>query len=202
MPPYKAVIFDMGDVLFRWNPKADTAVSTQMLRSITQCDLWYEYERGHVQPEKCYQQLGQMFSVCPSEIAATFAQTTGSLTPNDEMTAIVQDLKRQTNISVYMVTNIPRLDFDQLRATKYVWEHFDGIFASGYEGMRKPDLQFYQHVLDKISVLPKEICFVDDKLENVAAARELGMEAIQCVDVGETCKRLRETILAEVASQC
>jgi epoxide hydrolase-like predicted phosphatase len=201
MPPYKAVIFDMGDVLFGWNPQADTEVSAQMLRSITQCDLWYEFERGNVQPEKCYQQLGKMFSICPSEIATTFSQTTGSLTPNEEMTAIVQDLKRQTNISVYMMTNIPRPDFDQLRATKYMWDHFDGIFASGYEGMRKPELRFYQHVLDKIGVLPADTIFVDDKLENVSAARELGMKAIQCVDVGETCKRLREITHVKAASQ-
>ena len=200
MPPYKAVIFDMGDVLFGWNPKADTRVSAQTLRSMTQCDLWYDYERGNVQTEQCYKQLGQIFSIDPSEIAATFAQTTGSLTPNDEMTAVVRDLKRQTDISVYMMTNIPRLDFDRLRATKYVWDHFDGIFASGYEGMRKPDLQFYQHVLDQIGCLPTESIFIDDKLENVAAAREVGMEAIQCVDVGETCKTLRETIHATAAS--
>lgn len=201
MPPYKAVIFDMGDVLFSWNPNADTEVSAQTLRSITQCDLWYEFERGNVQTEKCYQQLGKMFSICPSEIAATFSQTTASLTPNNEMTALLQDLKKRTDISVYMMTNIPRPDFDQLRATKYVWDHFDGIFASGYEGMRKPDLCFYQHVLDKIGALPAETIFVDDKLENVAAARELEMEALHCMNVGETCKRLRQMIRIEAASQ-
>lgn len=194
MPPYKAVIFDMGDVLFGWNPQADTKVSVQKLRSMTQCALWHEFERGTIQTEECYQQLGQTFSVSPSEIAATFAQTTGSLTPNGEMTALVRDLRRQTDISVYMMTNIPRPDFDQLRATGYVWDHFDRIFASGYEGMRKPDLCFYAHVLDKIGVLPAETIFVDDKEENVSAARELGMEAVQCVDVGETCGRLRQMI--------
>lgn len=200
MPPYKAVIFDMGDVLFGWNPDAGSKVPAETLRSMTRCDLWYQFECGNVQPEICYQKLGAMFSVCPSDIAETFSQTTGSLTPNEEMTTIVRDLKRQTNISVYMMTNIPRPDFDQLRGTKYLWDHFDGIFASGYEGMRKPELRFYQHVLDKIGVLPAEGIFIDDKLENVSAARWLGMEAIQCVDVGETCRRLREMCRVEAAS--
>jgi epoxide hydrolase-like predicted phosphatase len=195
MPPYRAVIFDMGDVLFSWNPKADTQVSVELLRSITRCDLWNEFERGNIETEKCYQQLGEIFSVNPSEIAATFAQTTGSLTPNAEMTAFVQHLKRETKISVYMMTNIPRPDFDQLRATEYVWDDFDGIFASGYEGMRKPDLCFYQQVLDKINVLPAEVIFVDDKLENVSAAQEVGMVGIQCVEIGETVRKLREMII-------
>ena len=168
---------------------------------MTQSDLYYEFERGNVQNENCYQQLGAMFSFCPLEVAATFLQATGSLTPNEEMTAIVRDLKRRTNISIYMMTNIPRPAFDQLRATKYVWDHFDGIFASGYEGMRKPDLCFYQHVLDKVAVLPAETIFIDDKLENVSAARELGMEGIQCVDVGKTCTRLRELCHVGAASE-
>ena len=201
MPTYKAVIFDMGDVLFGWNPRADTEVSTQTLQSMTQSRLWHEFERGNIQTEQCYQQLGEMFSVRSSEIAATFRQTTGSLMPNNEMTVIVRDLKCQTNISIYMMTNIPRPDFDQLRATKYVWDHFDAIFASGYEGMRKPDLCFYQHVLDKIGALPSETVFVDDNSENVAAAQEVGMETIQCVDVEETCRKLREVLHVKAASQ-
>ena len=201
MPPYKAVIFDMGDVLFGWNPETDTKVSAKTLQSMIQCDLWREFERGNIETERCYQQLGEMFSINPSEVAATFAQTTGSLTPHEEMTAIVQDLKRQTEISVYMMSNIPRPDFDQLRATKYVWDDFDGVFASGYEGMAKPDLCFYQHVLGKIGFLPAETMFADDKLNNVSAARELGIEAIQCVDVGDTCKRLRQILHVKAASQ-
>ena len=201
MPRYKAVIFDMGDVLFSWNPKVDTGVSAQTLRSMTQCELWYEFERGNVETEECYQQLGQRFSIPPQKISATFAQATGSLTPNDGMTAIVQALKDHTNISVYMMTNIPRPNFDQLRAIEYVWDHFDGIFASAYEGMRKPERCFYRHVLDRICVLPVETVFVDGNLDNVLAARELGMEAIQCVDVEETCKRLREIFHVQEASQ-
>ncbi|KAL8719181.1 MAG: hypothetical protein Q9225_003782 [Loekoesia sp. 1 TL-2023] len=136
----------------------------------------------------------------PLGIAATFSQTTGALTPNGEMTALVHDLKRQTNISVYMITNTPRPDFNQLRATQCVWDHFHKIFIFRYEGMRKPDLRFYQHVLDKRGVLPVEMIFVD-KLENVSAARELGMESIQYVNVEETCKKLREIVYAEAASQ-
>ena len=193
-------IFDMGDVLFSWNPKVDTGVSAQTLRSMTHCELRYEFERRNVGTEECYQQLGQRFSISPEKISATFAQATGSLTSNDGMTVIVQALKDHTNISVYMMANIPRPNFDQLRAIEYVWDHIDGIFASAYEGMRKPDRCFYQHVLDRICVLPAETVFVDDNLDNVLAAREFRMEAIQCVDVEETCNRLREMFHVREAS--
>lgn len=192
---YKAVVFDMGDVLFSWNPQASTKVSAQMLlRSITKCALWNDFERGAIDTKSCYQELGQMFSIAPEEIAATFAQTTGSLQPNESMTGLIRDIKRRKKTSVYMMTNIPRPDFDRLRATEYVWDHFDGIFASGYEGMRKPDLSFYQHVQDKIGYSPERILFIDDKLENVTAARELGWGALECRDVEETCRQVRSLV--------
>jgi FMN phosphatase YigB (HAD superfamily) len=184
----------MGDVLFSWDPKAGIQVSVQTLRLMTQCELWFEFERGNIDAEECYRELGKKFSVCPSKIAGTFLRTTGSLLPNEEMTALVRDIKLQTNISVYMMTNIPRPDFDQLRAQRYIWDLFDGVFASGYQGMRKPELRFYLHVLSVIGVEPADVVFVDDKIENVVSARELGIEAIQCIDIRGTCSKLRQMI--------
>lgn len=58
------------------------------------------------------------------------------------------------------------------------WAIFDKAFASGVEGMRKPDLCFFQHVVEEIRVHPSEIIMIDDTPENVCAARSQGMHAI------------------------
>lgn len=58
------------------------------------------------------------------------------------------------------------------------WSIFEKAFASGVEGMRKPDLCFYQHVIKEIKVHPSEIIIIDDAPENVCAARSQGMHAI------------------------
>ncbi|KAL8779163.1 MAG: hypothetical protein Q9194_001586 [Teloschistes cf. exilis] len=55
---------------------------------------------------------------------------------------------------------------------------FDKAFASGVEGMRKPDLVFYQYVIKETEVHPSEITMIDDTPENVCAARSRGMYAI------------------------
>lgn len=55
---------------------------------------------------------------------------------------------------------------------------FDRVFASGLEGMRKPELRFFDHVIKEIGVHPNEIIMVDDTPENVCAARSRGMHAI------------------------
>ena len=58
------------------------------------------------------------------------------------------------------------------------WSIFDKVFASGVEGMRKPDLCFFQHVIKETGVHPGEIIMIDDAAENVCAARSQGMHAI------------------------
>ena len=58
------------------------------------------------------------------------------------------------------------------------WSIFDKVFASGIEGMRKPDLCFFQHVIKEIGVHPSKIIMVDDTTENVCAARSQGMHAL------------------------
>lgn len=58
------------------------------------------------------------------------------------------------------------------------WPMFDKAFASGVEGMRKPDLVFFQHIIKETEVHPSEIIMIDDTPENVCAARSQGMYAI------------------------
>ena len=54
---------------------------------------------------------------------------------------------------------------------------FDRVFSSHELGMRKPELELYEHVLREMGVLPAATVFFDDLEINVAAARRLGMAA-------------------------
>ncbi|KAJ5672846.1 hypothetical protein N7507_001973 [Penicillium longicatenatum] len=174
MSSYKAIIFDMGDVLFRWEPRLSTKIPTDTLRTIAHSELWYQYEQGGISSDQCYQRLSEMYGFSCEEIASTFRQSTGCLKPDPAMTDFLHELKGR-QLPIYMMTNIPRLDFDQLRSVDYAWGLIDEIFASGYLGMRKPDGRFYEHVLAKIGVAASEVIFVDDREENVEAAQRLGM---------------------------
>jgi epoxide hydrolase-like predicted phosphatase len=55
---------------------------------------------------------------------------------------------------------------------------FDSITISGEEGVKKPDRRIYEIVLDRIGVEPQEAVFVDDFIENIRAATNLGSRAI------------------------
>ena len=51
-------------------------------------------------------------------------------------------------------------------------------FASAVLGERKPDLAAYEMVIAETGIDPATAVFVDDRVENVEAARKLGIHGI------------------------
>lgn len=54
----------------------------------------------------------------------------------------------------------------------------DKIFVSYELGLLKPNKAIYQSVLEKLNAKPEEVIFIDDKRENVEAAKSLGINGI------------------------
>ena len=55
--------------------------------------------------------------------------------------------------------------------------YFEHVVISAYEQCEKPDDAIYHKALDRIGVMPSACVFIDDRIENVEAARALGMQA-------------------------
>jgi putative hydrolase of the HAD superfamily len=51
-------------------------------------------------------------------------------------------------------------------------------------GIAKPDVEIYRHAVEGLGVLAGEILFVDDREENIVAARAVGMVAVQYLGHG------------------
>ena len=68
--------------------------------------------------------------------------------------------------------------------------------ASGYAGMRKPVAQFYEFVLRVIGREGRvgEAIFMDDKFENVEAAKAIGLHAVPFNSVTETGAEVRRLL--------
>ncbi|MBT3313007.1 MAG: HAD family phosphatase [Anaerolineae bacterium] len=68
---------------------------------------------------------------------------------------------------------------------------FDEIFISAEMGIAKPDARIYEMVLEELGVAPGECVFVDDFIENIEAARKLGMYGIHFQDADVAMEELR-----------
>ena len=57
-------------------------------------------------------------------------------------------------------------------------KYFKTIVYSAEVGMKKPDPEVYQHVLDQLKLSADECIFIDDKPKNIEAANKLGIHGI------------------------
>lgn len=179
-PLFKVLIFDLGDVLFQWSPKTKTSISPKTLRLILSSPTWHEYERGRLSEQECYNRVGTQFGFPPEEIRACLDQARDSLVGSHNLIRTIRELKNTSDepLPVYAMSNISLPDWEVLKTKPADWAIFDRVFTSGAAGARKPDLEFYHHVIAETGVDPRKTLFVDDKAENVDAAKAVGFQGI------------------------
>jgi HAD superfamily hydrolase (TIGR01509 family) len=67
-------------------------------------------------------------------------------------------------------------------AREHLGGRFERIIASYHLGIRKPDRGFFDRLVDELEVSADEVCFVDDRHDNVEAARQAGLRAQRFTD--------------------
>jgi putative hydrolase of the HAD superfamily len=103
-----------------------------------------------------------------------------ALHPNQPMLDLMREL-RDRGLRTAILTNNVR-EWEELWRSKLpLDEIFEVIVDSGWVGIRKPQPEIYLLTLDRLGdgLQPTECLFVDDNEQNVEAARELGMTAVQ-----------------------
>ena len=101
--------------------------------------------------------------------------------PNEPMIAWARAL-RAAGISTGILSNIGDAMEMGVRA-RFPWlDEFTHCTFSHRLGIAKPDTAIYHHAARGLGVSPEQILFIDDRAENVAAARSVGMAAIQYRD--------------------
>ncbi|KAH9054307.1 hypothetical protein EDB87DRAFT_1689311 [Lactarius vividus] len=148
---------------------------------------------GDFQRTSAIVSLGISFYLDPEEVRRAVLGTRDSIQPNDAFIHFIRDLQAEAQgaLRIFAMSNISAPDYEVARAKPEEWDIFERIFISAAAGMRKPELCFFKFVLDQIKAEPSSVVFVDDKFENVLAARSLGMNGIVFDDVQRVRQSLR-----------
>ena len=192
-PRCRVLIFDLGDVLLTWSPATKTSISPKTLKAILSTTIWQEYERGRLSEDECYRLSGEKFSLDPEEVRRALLDARNSLRPDHAFIRFICDLQAEAQgaLRIFAMSNISAPDYAVARATPVKWSIFERVFTSAAAGMRKPDLCFFKFVLNEIKAEPSSVVFVDDRSENVLAARSLGMNGI----VFDNVQLVRQSLL-------
>ncbi|MCK4259185.1 MAG: HAD family phosphatase [Halanaerobiales bacterium] len=98
---------------------------------------------------------------------------------NDRTMEIITNLKKK--FRVIAGTNTIDSHFEVHNSRKD-YDIFDKVYASHIIGFAKPDPDFYKWILKNENCEPEKSVFIDDNLDNIAVAKELGINAIHFKD--------------------
>jgi len=121
----------------------------------------------------------------------------GLSTPSADSLDVVRRLRqnirgRPTRVRLATLNNESR-ELNEYRIKLFgLCDLFDVFFSSCWLGVRKPTRQIYERVLGMTQVAPASSVFVDDREQNLAPARTLGMKTILFTSAGQLARSLEE----------
>jgi 2-haloacid dehalogenase len=201
LPP-QVVVFDLGGVLFDWNPEylygrliPDPAERQRFLTEICPRD-WHQLQDAGHDPVRATAALQAKFPAHAELIGAWYGRFDEMLAPPyPEMVALVGRLQA-AGIGLHLLSNAPGfmtewLASGRLRAAHPFLTAFGAIVVSGSVGCSKPDRAIYDLTATQGGFAPEEAVFLDDTLLNVEGARAAGWQAIHHREPGDTTAALR-----------
>jgi 2-haloacid dehalogenase len=200
MSGVSAVVFDVGNVLYGWDPEAflvrQIADDEARLQFVEDTDLyaWHETLDGGRPYAEAAAELDEKFPQYAALIAAwsdRFGETITGPVPG--VHELVAELDAR-GVPLFAITNFSADFWPPFHAREQAFfDRFRDIVVSGEEKLLKPDPAIYYRALDRFRLRPAEALFIDDRAINVEAAEAVGMKA----HLFTTAEDLRARLVAE-----
>jgi putative hydrolase of the HAD superfamily len=190
MPPVKAVLFDYGQVL---STPPDPAAWARMLtitglaKDTLHHSYWlhrHHYDRGDLNGLSYWQNVADTAGLIltPAQIESLIAADIDLWSRiNQPMLEWAQSLQR-AGIPTGILSNIGDAMSRGLLARHSWLNGFSAHTWSCALNLAKPEPAIYTAAAKSLQTPPENILFIDDKVENIAAAESIGMQAIQYPD--------------------
>jgi len=95
-----------------------------------------------------------------------------------ESLKLLAELRASGRLRLATLNNEGR-ELNEYRIARFgLGQYFSAFCSSCYLGTRKPEPEIYRHALGILQARPAECLFVDDREENLAPARALGMDTL------------------------
>jgi putative hydrolase of the HAD superfamily len=180
----RLLLVDYGEVISTPLPEdtiTDLAALADQPRAIFLDRYWQHrpaYDLGQPPAEYWSEVLARDLSRSPRVVdRLTDIDVHGWLRPNPLTLPTLLRRVRRTGIQLALLSNAPEPIAQAIDHSRWS-RHFDHCYYSCRLGAAKPDPRAFQIVLRDLGAKPDEVLFIDDRAENTAAARNLGMRTI------------------------
>ena len=192
-----ALLFDLGRVVINidftkvlacWAGHAGCAPSDIATRFAAD-EIYFDHERGKVSDEEFFDNLRRLLGIAITD--EQFLEGWNSIFAG-EMDGIVPLLERASqHLPLYAFSNTNRAHIAAFtRDYAEVLKSFREIYLSSSIGLRKPDAEAFDHVVNAMGVPASRIVFFDDLAENIVGARARGLKAVHVTSTADIADTL------------
>lgn len=169
----RAVVFDVGNVLYGWDIGAlyaklipDRARLDWFLTRVVTQEWHFQHDQGRSHVDTTAELIAQ-YPADADLIRAYVPRWMETITgPISGMLELVAELDDR-DVPLYGITNFSDEFWPVFRAQAPVFDRFRDVLVSGAEKLVKPDPAIYRLALKRFGLAPGEGLFIDDRLENV-----------------------------------
>lgn len=176
----KAVVWDVGRVLYQWDLRClfaklidEPSELDWFLANVVTEEWHFEHDAGRPLAEMVPER--QALFPDHAELIAAYARRFNETIPGPVpgTHAFVEALAER-GVAQFALTNFGAEFWDQFRPTAPIFDHMRDIVVSGREKCVKPDPAIFALAERRFGHEPGDLLFIDDRADNIAAAKARG----------------------------
>ena len=179
----KNVIFDCGQVLVHFEPEymvrqyvsnePDVALLTEVIFDRL---YWDKLDAGTITNEEtlelCHERLPKRLWELCDEIYYNWIYNIPEI---EGMSDLIKYIKKEFGVKTYLLSNISKY-FAEHKDEIEILSLLDGYVFSSSIGLVKPNKDIYEHLLSTFGLEANECLFIDDRVENINAGKDVNID--------------------------
>ena len=178
----KNIIFDLGNVVFKWNQDEIVAnfsdnleEQEELKKKIFKSEEWLKLDEGIIDYNTAIEIFRKKTNETLGEKINYIMNTWYKFMPiNNEVIELIKKLK-QEGYRIYILSNTHVSVYNYIKTLEII-KYIDGMIISSIEKLMKPNKEIYSRLIEEYKLIPQECFFIDDGEKNVKTAIECGMK--------------------------
>jgi len=181
-------LFDLGGVFFDWDPKYfyknvfKNKIDLDFFLSKVCNDNWNIKQDCGRSINEAEKELIDIFPIHEKNIKLYYANHRKMIKKTFIRSIEILIELKKSNYLCYVLSNWSSETFEGMIKDYPFLNYFDGMIISGDEKIIKPDPAIYNLAIKRFDLNPNKTVFIDDKKENIEAAKNIGFNVIHLVN--------------------
>lgn len=180
----KNIVFDIGMVLvdFHWEKTmASLGIPDEVIKhfgpNMINHPLWHEMDLNIMPEDDIRAELKKLNPQYSNYVDLFFDNCDEVITSYEGDESLMIELKKM-GYKIYLLSNYPERMFRMHKKRYTFYPYVDGEVVSYQCHLTKPDPAIYKLLCSRYRLIPEECIFLDDRKENIDAAKALGFSGI------------------------